>query len=71
MEATTAASVKTTTASAASVTAAMLGKSGCRGTNQAGRSDSCEKSVQQGGFPHVITLHPNGGWLPGRANRLF
>src|SRR5208337_766198 len=57
VETASASAVKTTTASP-TVTTPMLGNNGCRGTNQAGRGDSGENSLQQGGFPHVITLHP-------------
>ena len=56
------ASVKTSTTTA-SVTP-VLGKSRRRHTDEKNRRDSCEKSFQQGGFPHCNLLPPDGGWLP-------
>jgi hypothetical protein len=68
--ASTATTVETTAASA-SVTAAVLGKGGHGGANECERSETCEKSLQQGGFPHVKNLHRTAVPLPGRANRLL
>jgi hypothetical protein len=62
--------VETSTA-ATTVTAAMLGESGDRQANESKRNDHCKKSFEQGGFPHISSLHRNGGWVPGRANRLY
>jgi hypothetical protein len=45
--------------------APMLGESWCSHTNQADGSDSCKKSVQQGGFPHIDTLHLTTVSCPG------
>jgi hypothetical protein len=46
-------------------TTAVLGKRRSRQANQCEGSDTCEKSVPQGGLPHVSVLHPTMGRLPG------
>jgi hypothetical protein len=56
------AAVETSAATPTSVPT-MLGKSGHSRANEHETSDSCEKSFQKGGLPHVSFLHPNGRWL--------
>ena len=53
------------------VTTAMLGEGRDRQANEYERSETCEKRLEQGGLPHMSTLHRNGGYRPGRANRLY
>jgi hypothetical protein len=67
VEATPATTMKT---AAATAVAATLGERRTGRANQSERRDRGKESLQQGGFPHINTLHPNGGGLPGRANRL-
>jgi hypothetical protein len=55
--------VETSTASA-SVTAAVLGKGGNGGADKYERSDTCEKSLQQGRFPHINNLYRTAVLLP-------
>jgi hypothetical protein len=52
------------TAAATSVTA-MLGKSGHGRANENEGSDTCEKSLQQGGFGHISSLHRTADGCPG------
>jgi hypothetical protein len=73
VEAATAA-VKTTSSSPTTTAVAVttvLGKSGRRRANQGDRSDSGKKSVEKGGFPHVIPLHPTVVGCPERANPIL
>jgi hypothetical protein len=70
MEATTAA-METTAATSSATVAAVLGERGDGRADEDKRSDTCKKSLQQGGFRHINSLHRNGRWLPGRANRLY
>src|ERR1700733_14953843 len=49
----------------------VLGKSDRRRANQGDRSDSGKKSVEKGGFPHVIPLHPTVVGCPERANPIL
>jgi hypothetical protein len=62
--ATTTASVEPTAAASATVTAAVLGKGGHGGANECERSETCEKSLQQGGFPHINNLYRPAVLLP-------
>jgi hypothetical protein len=48
--------VETATATT-TVTAAVLGESGFGRADERKRSDPCQKSFQQGGFPHFSLLH--------------
>jgi hypothetical protein len=59
----TAAAVKTSSTTAATVTA-MLGKGRDR-ENERERSEACKDGSQQGGFRHSISLHRNDGSCPG------
>ena len=43
------------TSTTTTVTTAMLGESRDRQTNEHERSETCEKRLQQGGFPHINT----------------
>ena len=52
------------TAASASVTAAVLGKGGHGRANKYERSDTCEKSLQQGGLPHFNNLYRTAVLLP-------
>jgi len=51
------------TAASASVTAAVLGKGGHR-ANECERSETCEKSLEQGRFPHINNLYRTAVLLP-------
>lgn len=67
-----AASTATVGASAsAPMTAAMLGNCGDGQANEDERSETCKKSLEQGGFPHMSSLHRNSGRMPRRADRLY
>lgn len=60
-------SASTSVSTTATVSATpVLGKRRSRQANQCEGSDTCEKSVQQGGLPHVSVLHPNHGSAAGR-----
>src|ERR1019366_2809741 len=59
------------TSASSPVTTAMLGEGRDRQANEYERSETCEKRLEQGGLPHMSTLHRNGGYMAGRANRLY
>jgi hypothetical protein len=58
MEAPTAAAVETSAATAATMTTAMLGERRNSQANEREGSETCEKSLEQGGFPHMNTPPP-------------
>lgn len=64
MEATATAAVKTSATAASMTTTAVLGQRRDGQANECERSENREKTVEQGGFPHLNTLHRNGGWMP-------
>jgi hypothetical protein len=58
MEAPTATAVETSAATAATMTTAMLGERRDGQANEREGSETCEKSLEQGGFPHMNTPPP-------------